>query len=83
MAHYDGTATEILNAFDGKLDMVIVGAGTGGTVAGIGRKFKEVCPSCLVVGADPEGSILAQPEELNKSDVSFYEVSSFLICLDQ
>ncbi|XP_077300274.1 cystathionine beta-synthase [Arctopsyche grandis] len=74
LAHYDGTATEILDAFDGKVDMVIIGAGTGGTIAGIGRKFKELCPTCTIVGADPEGSILAVPEELNKSDVNFYEM---------
>ena len=42
--------------------------------AGIGRKMKEKCPDCIVVGVDPEGSILAQPEELNKSDVTGYEV---------
>lgn len=54
--------------------MVVVGAGTGGSVSGIGRKIKEKCPSCIVVGVDPEGSILAQPENLNKSDVSSYEV---------
>ena len=50
-------------------------AGTGGTVAGIGRKIKEKVPNCQVVGVDPLGSILAQPEELNKLDGSgFYEV---------
>jgi Cysteine synthase len=54
--------------------MVVCAAGTGGTITGIGRKIKEKCPNCKIVGVDPEGSILAQPEELNKSDVSFYEV---------
>lgn len=32
------------------------------------------CPDCKIIGVDPEGSILAQPESLNQSDVSFYEV---------
>jgi len=36
--------------------------------------LKEKCPDCIVVGVDPEGSILAQPEELNKTDVTGYEV---------
>lgn len=36
--------------------------------------MKEKCPDCVIVGVDPEGSILAQPESLNKSDVTFYEV---------
>ncbi|GAB0094417.1 Cystathionine beta-synthase [Sergentomyia squamirostris] len=74
IAHYDGTATEILHQLGGHVDMVICGAGTGGTVCGVGRKMKEECPSCIVVAADPEGSILSLPEELNKTDVTFYEV---------
>lgn len=50
-------------------------AGTGGTATGIGRKIKEKLPNCIVVGVDPEGSILAEPEEMNKTDNSgFYEV---------
>lgn len=74
LAHYDGTGTEILDQLDGKVDMVVAGTGTGGTIAGIGRKIKEVNPNCIIVGADPEGSILAEPAELNKSEVNFYEV---------
>ena len=74
MAHYDTTAEEIIEQCGGKVDMVVLGAGTGGTIAGIGRKMKEKCPDCIVVGVDPEGSILAQPEELNKTDVTGYEV---------
>ncbi|XP_062538970.1 cystathionine beta-synthase-like [Armigeres subalbatus] len=74
LAHYDGTGAEIIDQLDGKVDMVVVGAGTGGTVCGIGRKIKETCPNCVVVGGDPEGSILAEPEEMNKTDVNYYEV---------
>lgn len=58
-AHYDGTATEILEDLNGKVDMVVVSAGTGGTITGIAKKIKEVSPKTLIVGADPEGSILA------------------------
>ena len=47
LAHYDCTAEEILYQCDGKVDMVVMGAGTGGTAAGIGRKMKEKCPSCI------------------------------------
>jgi len=43
-------------------------------VTGIGRKIKEKCPSCLVIGVDPMGSILAEPEALNESSVATYEV---------
>jgi cystathionine beta-synthase len=48
LAHYDETAAEILDQCDGKLDMIVLGAGTGGTVAGIGRRLKELCPECIV-----------------------------------
>lgn len=40
LAHYDGTAREIVEQCSGKLDVVVVGTGTGGTIAGIGRYFK-------------------------------------------
>nr|XP_009858242.1 cystathionine beta-synthase-like [Ciona intestinalis] len=74
LAHYDTTAEEILKQCGGQIDMLVSGAGTGGTVTGIGRKLKEKCPNCQVIGVDPEGSDLALPEELNKTDVSYYEV---------
>jgi len=74
LAHYDQTAEEILAACGGSVDMVVMGAGTGGTVSGIGRKIKEKCPSCVVVGVDPEGSILAEPANLNKTNVTYYDV---------
>lgn len=74
LAHYDGTAEEIVQQCDGSVDMVVVGAGTGGSITGISYKLKEQCPNCVIVGVDPEGSILSLPESLNESDVSFYEV---------
>ncbi|XP_058517554.1 cystathionine beta-synthase isoform X2 [Ochotona princeps] len=74
LAHYDTTAEEILQQCDGKLDMLVASAGTGGTITGIARKLKEKCPGCRIIGVDPEGSILAEPEELNQTDVTTYEV---------
>ncbi|CAF1398866.1 unnamed protein product [Rotaria magnacalcarata] len=74
IAHYDSTADEILEACNGKVDMIVAGAGTGGTLTGLSRKLKEKCPNCIVVGVDPEGSILALPESLNNTGTSFYEV---------
>lgn len=74
LAHYDGTGEEILRALDGHVDMVVGGAGTGGTITGVSRKLKEACPNCVIVAADPDGSILSVPESLNQSNVSFYEV---------
>jgi cystathionine beta-synthase len=67
--HYEETAQEILDDMDGRVDMVVIGAGTGGTITGVGRRIKEVCPDALIVGADPVGSILAGDE-----GVSTYEV---------
>jgi len=74
LAHYDTTAEEIIKQCGGKPDMVVLGAGTGGTISGIGRKIKEKCPDCIVVGVDPLGSILAEPENLNRTDVTYYDV---------
>ncbi|KAA8588027.1 hypothetical protein FQN60_001221, partial [Etheostoma spectabile] len=61
LAHYDTTAEEILEQCDGKLDMLVAGAGTGGTLTGVARKFKERCPN--IVAVDPEGSILVGSNE--------------------
>lgn len=74
LAHYDSTAEEILAQCNGKIDMLVAGAGTGGTICGLGRKIKEKCPNCKVIGVDPLGSILALPEEINESDVTSYNV---------
>lgn len=41
-------------------------AGTGGTLTGIARKLKERNPALIVVGVDPRGSILAEPDNLNE-----------------
>ncbi|XP_034031002.1 cystathionine beta-synthase a isoform X2 [Thalassophryne amazonica] len=74
LAHYNFTAEEILEQCDGKLDILVAGAGTGGTITGIARKLKERCPNIKIVGVDPEGSILAEPDDLNKTDKTQYEV---------
>ncbi|XP_042723167.1 cystathionine beta-synthase-like protein isoform X1 [Lagopus leucura] len=74
LTHYDTTAEEILQQCEGKIDMFVATAGTGGTITGVSRKLKEKCPGCKIIGVDPEGSILAQPDELNKTDKTMYEV---------
>ncbi|CAK4640306.1 unnamed protein product, partial [Aphanomyces euteiches] len=65
LAHYDQTAEEILEATGGQVDMLVISAGTGGTITGMAKKIKERCPNCVVVGVDPKGSILALPDSLN------------------
>lgn len=66
-AHYYGTGFEIWEQTEGKVTHLIAGAGTGGTISGISRYLKEKNPKVHVTGADPKGSILAQPESLNTS----------------
>ncbi len=58
-AHYHGTGQEIIDDLEGRVDMVVIGAGTGGTITGVARRLKEHNPDCVIVGADPIGSILA------------------------
>lgn len=62
LAHYYGTGAEIVEQMDGRVDFVVAGAGTGGTITGISRRVKETVPECQIVGADPEGSILGGGE---------------------
>ncbi|XP_037034281.1 cystathionine beta-synthase-like [Bradysia coprophila] len=74
LSHYDGTGEEILYQLDDKVDMVVCGVGTGGSITGISGKVKERCPECIIVGVDAEDSVLSQPEKVKQSDVIFYEV---------
>ena len=68
-AHYAGTAEEILADFGTELAMVVAGAGTGGTISGVARRLKEAIPDLVVVGADPEGSILGGGDEVHSYHV--------------
>ena len=63
-AHYDHTAQEIFDQMAGKVDMVVIGAGTGGTISGAAQRLKELNPNIVIVGADPIGSILAGGDEV-------------------
>ena len=61
LAHYEGTGKEIVEQTDGKIDILVLTAGTGGTLTGTARRIKEAIPNVRVVGVDPVGSILAGP----------------------
>src|SRR3982751_4672979 len=56
-AHYHGTGPEIWEQTGGEIDALVVSVGTGGTISGVGRYFKERSAEVLIVGADPEGSV--------------------------
>lgn len=56
-AHYESTGPELWAQTDGKIDVLVVGLGTGGTVGGTSRYLKEQKPQLITVGVDPVGSI--------------------------
>lgn len=58
--HETTTGPEILEQCDGRIGAFVAGAGTGGTITGVGRFLKRQAPDARVVLADPIGSGLAQ-----------------------
>jgi cystathionine beta-synthase len=56
-AHYLTTGPELYEQTGGEVDAVVISVGTGGTISGVGRYFKEHAPNVRIVGVDPEGSI--------------------------
>ena len=69
LAHYHATGPEIYDDLEGKVDMVVAGAGTGGTITGVAKFMKEKNKDIQIVGADPVGSILAGPSEVKSYHV--------------
>ncbi|GBD23922.1 O-phosphoserine sulfhydrylase [bacterium HR29] len=59
LAHYEGTAAEILADLD-RVDVFVAGLGTGGTITGVGRRLKEANPACKVVGVEPRLGVHVQ-----------------------
>src|SRR3989475_4847105 len=64
-AHYETTGPELWDQTGGELDAVVFSVGTGGTISGVASYLKERKPDLLVVGADPEGSIYSNPDDVH------------------
>ena len=59
-AHETTTGPEIWEQMEHKVDAVVAGVGSGGTITGLGRFFKRVSPDTQIILADPEGSVVAE-----------------------
>ncbi|MFB3896027.1 MAG: cystathionine beta-synthase [bacterium] len=59
IAHYLTTGPEIWQDSNGQVEIFIASMGTGGTISGTAKYLKEQNPNIVIVGADPEGSILS------------------------
>lgn len=56
--HYETTAREMFDQMEGRLDAVVIGAGTAGTFTGIARYVKERLPKALAIAVETQGSVL-------------------------
>jgi cystathionine beta-synthase len=75
LAHETGTAPEIVEQMNGKLDAIVLGVGSSGTVSGISKYLEENAPTVDLVLADPVGSILT--DYINKGEIG--ESGSWLV----
>jgi cysteine synthase A len=56
--HYETTASEIFDQMEGRINAVVIGVGTAGTITGVARFLKEKLPDVLAVAVETQGSVL-------------------------
>jgi cysteine synthase A len=56
--HYETTAAEMFEQMQGRIDAVVIGAGTAGTFTGVARYMKERLPKVLAIAVETQGSVL-------------------------
>ncbi|MFB9068167.1 pyridoxal-phosphate dependent enzyme [Pseudofulvimonas gallinarii] len=67
-AHIESTGPEIWSQMDGRMDAIILGCGSSGTLSGLSKYFAQTAPDVEFILADPVGSILA--EYINEGTLS-------------
>ena len=73
MAHFNTTGPELLAQTNGRIDILVLGAGTGGTISGLATYLKTYLPNLKIILADPQGSGLANKV---KHNILFSETES-------
>lgn len=80
LIHYQSTGPEIYAQMHGQVDALFVAVSTGGTLAGVGRYFREVSPHTRVIGVDARGSVIfgSPPAPRKLTGIGSSRPSSFL-----
>src|ERR1700754_251529 len=78
--HYSSTAPELFRQMNGRVDAVFVAVSTGGTLAGMGRFFREKSPATRMIGVDARGSVVfgGQPGPRRLTGIGSAQQSNFI-----